>query len=222
MTTEPTEPTTTHDQTLIGCPSGPWFPRSALDNQIDLASSGRDEIVEAVSPFLESEEGNFWPQVGWKILHATEETVLLVHLEPPDSLSFITITKTADSWTWSGASAGGPCPLVTQMPEGSNTVEWRVDPDDSPRPDSVSIRLLLQERECVSGQEIGERLLGPEIVYTDEQILVSFAAEPPPGDAFTCQGNPETPFVLDLDEPLGDRELIDGRDTGINLEDVLG
>ena len=222
-TTEPSEPTQTNDgQTLIGCPGGPWFPRSALDSQIDLASSGRDEIVEAITPFLEGEEGQFWPQEDWKILHAGDDAVILVHLEPPDSLSFMTVTRTAGSWNWSGAQTGGPCPLVVQMAEGLNTVEWRVDPDESPSPDSVSIRLVLNERECVSGQEIGDRLVGPEIVYTEGQVLVSFAAEPPPGDAFNCQGNPETPFALELDEPLGDRELIDARDTGINLEDVLG
>ena len=210
------------DQTLIGCPGGPWFPRSALNEQIDLAASGRDELVEAIAPFLQSEEGQFWPQEDWKILHASDDTVLLVHLEPPDSLSFMTLTKSTDSWEWSAGSAGGSCPLVIQMPEGLNTVEWRLDPDESLSPDSMSIQLLINERECVSGQEIGGRLVGPEIVYTEEQILVSFAAEPPPGDAFNCQGNPETSFVLDLDEPIGDRQLTDGRDIGINLEDLLG
>lgn len=216
---DPTAPEA--DQTMIGCPSGPWFPRSSLETQTDLDSSGRHEIAEAIRPFLDSEEGVYWPQEGWRILHSTPESVLLVHLDGADGLSFMTIEKTGDSWNWAGAQSGGSCPLVIQMPQGLNTVEWRVDPDEKLSPDSTSIRLTINERECVSGQEIGDRLIGPEVVYTDSQILVSFAAEPPPGDAFNCQGNPETPYVLDLVEPLGDRELVDGRDTGIKLEDVL-
>lgn len=213
---------TPEDESLIGCPSGPWFPRSALDNHIDLASSGRNDIIEAVSPFLDSEEGEFWPQRGWRILHADDDNVLLVHLEPPDRLSFMTVENTGGSWKWTGAQAGAACPLVLKMAEGLNIVEWRLDPGESPTPDSTSLRLLLQERECVSGQEIGDRLVGPEIVYTEDAVLVSFAAEPPPGDAFNCQGNPETSYVLVLDEPLGERELADGRDTGMSLENVIG
>lgn len=209
------------DGPLVGCPNGPWFPRSALESQTDLDSSGRDDIVDAIRPFLESEEGAYWPQDGWEILYSTPELVLLVHLDPPDALSFMTIEKEGDSWRWAGAQAGGACPLVVQIPEGMNTVDWRVDPDEYLSPDSTSIRLLINERECVSGQEIGDRLIGPEVVYTDSQVLVSFAAEPPPGDAFTCQGNPETPYLLDLDQPLGDRDLVDGRDTGLKLEEIL-
>jgi hypothetical protein len=81
--------------------------------------------------------------------------------------------------------------------------------------------VLLTERECVSGQEIGDRLVGPQIVMTDSSIRIAFAANPPEGDAFTCQGNPETPFVLELPQPIGDREIIEGYGIGIQLEDYL-
>jgi len=33
---------------------------------------------------------------------------------------------------------------------------------------------------------------------TDTRVYVAFAAEPPPGDAFNCQGNPSTEFMVDL------------------------
>lgn len=215
------EPVSAEDEPLIGCPGGPWFPRSALDTQIDLATSGRDDLAQAITPFLESEEGGFWPQEGWRILHATEESVLLVHLEPPDRLSFMNVERSGESWSWAGAQAGASCPLAVQVPEGLNTVEWRLDPGETPAPESTSLRLLLQERECVSGQEIGDRLVGPEVVYTKDAVLVSFAAQPPPGDAFNCQGNPEVSYLLELDNPLGERNLVSGRDLGMKLEEIL-
>jgi hypothetical protein len=39
--------------------------------------------------------------------------------------------------------------------------------------------------------------------------VVTLAVVPRTG-AQDCQGNPDTPFTLELDAPLGDRELLDG------------
>jgi hypothetical protein len=58
-------------------------------------------------------------------------------------------------------------------------------------------------------------------VITDTDVRMVFAAEPPPGDAFQCQGNPETPYTVELPEPLGDREIIEAMTIGISLEDYL-
>jgi hypothetical protein len=108
------------------------------------------------------------------------------------------------------------------VPEGINSVDWRLDPArPAPEPASGTIAVILNERPCVSGQEIGDRLLGPQVVMTDTQVFIAFAAERPPGDTFDCPGNPETPFVVELPEPLGDRELIEGLQVGFDLEDYL-
>ncbi|MGH3649413.1 MAG: hypothetical protein ACRDU9_01790, partial [Acidimicrobiia bacterium] len=73
----------------------------------------------------------------------------------------------------------------------------------------------------VSGQEIGDRLRGPQIVMTDSQVFIAFAAEPPPGEAFDCQANPDTPYTVELSDPLGARQLVEGLAIGISLEDYL-
>jgi hypothetical protein len=56
---------------------------------------------------------------------------------------------------------------------------------------------------------------------TDTQIFVAFAAERPGGDVFDCQGNPDTPFVVELPEPIGARELVEGMEIGIDLADYV-
>lgn len=67
---------------------------------------------------------------------------------------------------------------------------------------------------------MGDRLLGPEVVMTDTRVLIAFAARRRPGMQ-TCPGNPEQPVTVDLPEPLGDREIVDGLLTGFDLADFL-
>ena len=63
-------------------------------------------------------------------------------------------------------------------------------------------------------------MLEPRVAFRSGAVSISFSAVPPPGDQ-NCQGNPEVPYTLTLDEPLGDRVLRDGRDLGEDLTDYL-
>ncbi|MBW3667267.1 MAG: hypothetical protein KY394_06705 [Actinobacteria bacterium] len=206
----------------VSCSGGPAFPVSALEEVTDLEAAGREEVEDAIQPFLTNEEGKFWPQKGWQILHETGTEILLVHHDPSGSLAFMTVARAGDGWEWAGAQSGGPCPLRIAVPEGLNTVDWRIDPAAQPvDAEDTKMPLLLSERECVSGQEIGDRLLGPEVVLTEDAVLIAFAATPPEGDGFDCQGNPEMPYLVELSEPIGGREVRSGLELGINLEDFL-
>jgi hypothetical protein len=132
------------------------------------------------------------------------------------------VSKESGRWMWAGSQSGGPCPLQYTVPAGLNTVSWRLDPTaPAPGPESIEISVILNERECVGGQEVGERILGPQVVMTESAVHLAFAAEPPPGAAFDCQGNPDTSYVVELSEPLGDRILMEGLATGLDLEDYF-
>ena len=215
----------------IGCRSGPTFPASALEGTRPLAGSGLEEVGAAIRVFLDGGEGQFWPQDGWQILHQADAAVLLVHVErtggsgealDESRVAFMTVEHVNGDWKWAGASSSGPCPLRTSLPQGLNTVEWRIDPSAEPlTPNSTQIGVLATEQECVSGQAMGDRLLGPEVVITETAVLIAFAANPPPGGSQTCPGNPELAVVVELPEPLGDREVLDGLALAGNLEDFL-
>ena len=74
-------------------------------------------------------------------------------------------------------------------------------------------------RRCVASwreQEVG----GPAIDATASEIRVGFLAETPDGD-HTCPDNPETPITIQLEGPLGSRELVDAYDLGADLRDYL-
>jgi hypothetical protein len=208
---------------MVGCPSGPAFPVSALETIVPL-EDGDPGIATAARSFLESEEGEHLPgevKEGWLILHQDEVAVLLA-ISVTDGLGFMSLGREGAGWVWTGAQFSGPCPLQYTVPEDLNTVDWRLDESaPPPAPDDVTVAVLLNERQCVSGQEIGDRLRGPQVVMTETQLFIAFAAEPPPGDAFNCQSNPDVPYVVDLGEPLGERELVEGLATGLDLEDYL-
>lgn len=206
---------------MVTCRAGPEFPIGALEEITPLADGDPGGVAEAIEPFLRNEEGRFWPQEDWLILHRSESEILLVNQTDDSGLAFMTVTRTDSSWMWNGASMGGPCPLYYTVPDGVNTVEWRLDPAADLDPESMEITVLLSELECVSGQEIGERLLGPQIVMTDTTVHIAFAAEPPPGDIHTCQGIAEQPYVVELPVPVGSRQIVEGHQVGINLEDFL-
>lgn len=206
---------------MVGCWSGPYFPFSALETIEPLETADPGGVAEAIAPFLGGEEGQAWPQDGWLILLESEDEVLVVN-RGTHGIAFMNVTKEEGSWRWSGSQSGPPCPLFYGTPEGLNPVDWRLDPVvPAPEPMSTSLRVLATERSCVSGREIGDRLLGPQVVMTVADVRVAFAATPPPGEFFACPGNPEAPFTVDLPEPLGDRIVVEGLAIGISLEDYL-
>lgn len=108
------------------------------------------------------------------------------------------------------------------MPGGLGRVDWRLDRAfPRPGPDSTEIHLRVTERDCASGQAMGDRLLGPQIVETDQSVVVAFAAIAQ-YDGQDCQGNPSTSVTVTLPSPLADRDLVDGTVVTIDIRDILG
>jgi hypothetical protein len=204
---------------FVGCKSGPVFQVSDLETIVPLEVGDPGGVAEAIEAFLSGEEGSFWPQDGWQILRQTTDEILLVH-EEVDEMAFITVERTEDVWRWAGAQLGDGCPLYYVTPDGLNTVEWRLDPGSLPDAGDTTLAVLVTERECVSGQELGNRLRGPQVVVTGDTVRIAFAAEPPSGDQ-SCPGNPEASTTVELPMPLGDREIVEGLAIGIDLADFI-
>lgn len=207
----------------VGCPGGPTFPVSAISSVEPLVGSGRDQIEAAIAGFLGSDEGAFWPQAEeWQVLHETNDEVLLVFVDPSvPTIGFQTIRLVDGAWKWADALLGGPCPLEAQLPRGLNRVTWRTDPDYGLDPASTTINLLAMERECASGQEMGDRLRAPNAVITSTEVRITLLADPPPGNYQTCPGNPEQPVAFELGMSLGDREVVDGLTVLGDLLDLI-
>lgn len=74
---------------------------------------------------------------------------------------------------------------------------------------STRIPIEVMERSCADGRSADGRIAPPEIVYGDDAVVVTVRVIPVAGGA-TCPSNPPTPYTLELEEPLGDRALLDG------------
>lgn len=85
---------------------------------------------------------------------------------------------------------------------------WRVDPAAELHADSRSIPILVNERACASGQPASGRI-STSVAYTDDAVHLRVWVRPFGGDQ-SCPSNPDTPHVVVLEQPLGDRAVRGG------------
>ena len=67
----------------------------------------------------------------------------------------------------------------------------------------------LVERVGCSGGTTG-KVLAPGIRRTRDEVVITFTVERLPPGFYTCPGNDQVPYRVDLGEPLGRRKLVDG------------
>lgn len=97
------------------------------------------------------------------------------------------------------------------LPANASEAVWHLDPDvPPPGPNATSFVAMVTERACSSGRDISDILLPPAIQYGEDLVVVSLYVEPLAASAADCIGTPPTRFTIELTEPLGDRQLVDG------------
>lgn len=166
-------------------------------------------LLAVVTDWVAGPMGEFLPEDGWFVLAQDELTATLANVAD-GGLSIIFAEMGRNGWIWSGSSGGGACVVRLLTPAGTGTVEWTLDPAfPAPDPSSTELHVLATETACTGGSEIGDRLLGPQVVVTDDAVRIAFASIPLTGDQ-ACPGNPPTPVTITLTAPLGDRAILDG------------
>jgi hypothetical protein len=192
----------------VSCLIGPGpFPlrsflvRRPVDSHPELATTLAAELAG---------EGAFLPQEGWEVLHADDAAATVVHLAD-SGLSYVSFEAARVGWAWSGSGSNGECELRAALPEGLGAVTWTLDPAfPEPGPGATELHVLATELSCSSGRQLGDALLGPQVVETDAAVLIAFAAVPPAGGAQTCPGNPPAAVTIALSARLGERNVRDG------------
>jgi hypothetical protein len=101
----------------------------------------------------------------------------------------------------------GSEPAVPQRP-GSLAV-WTIDRSRPPSADSERFTALVRRVECSSG--VTGAVRDPEVVEEGDRVVVRFTLDPlPEGEGYDCPGNPDVAVEVELEAPLGDRDLVDG------------
>ena len=104
---------------------------------------------------------------------------------------------------------GGPTELGPEYGPAS----WRLDPDHMPPgPESGEVHILVEEYACSNGSSAEGRVSQPIVDYGRSQVTITVGVRPiqvPSGEGINCQGNPELPMTVHLQQPLGRRLLVD-------------
>jgi hypothetical protein len=192
---------------LVTCSGIPPIPYSALVNPTPIAEV-EHPAVDALRGELAAGGPESLPEGDWVVIDIDDNRADFAALGD-GTFGTASFELQSGRWVLAGWSAGSSCEPVVALPDGLGRVEIHLDPDAPPEPADTVIHLLVTEVDCASGREMGDALIGPQVVETDDAVLVAFAVIPVVGGA-DCQGNPSTPVTITLAAPLGDRELLDG------------
>lgn len=147
------------------------------------------------------------PGTGWHLVGNDGRTAEFVTRQGEFGMMVVFMALDGSGWSVTG---WGDCRPRLALPPGLGDAEWRFDAADPvPGPQTQVFDALVTELGCNSGQPADGRIVGPAIVRDVDRVLVIFATRPRPGFQ-ACPGNPSTRVVVDLGEPLGDRDLLDG------------
>jgi hypothetical protein len=125
-----------------------------------------------------------------------------------ETFTLINVNRADDRWT---AQPAGSCAPALELP-GLNAATWTFDVGMGPDPATQRFVALVSEVPCVGGRPADGRVLAPIVRREATRVLVIFGIDPPAvvGGPAACPRAPATRFEVDLGQPLGNRELLDG------------
>lgn len=170
------------------------------------AQSAIDELVDGPTGV---EAGGFDTDYRWSIASRTEQDLVLFGqgVTPEAGLADVRFARVDGEWTPRG---WGGCRVQIQA-EGFGPARLATESSELLLMDSTELSLVINERECASGQAPDDRDVIPVVTETDETVSIVVLVEWMTGDV-NCQDNPWYPVTVTLDEPLGSRELIDAHE----------
>jgi hypothetical protein len=154
------------------------------------------------------------PVEGWRRVVDTANEVLFVVETPEDEAPYAFVSVVPgeviefgrDGWTADSYGACTPRPVV---PNSQSVADWWIDPSvQRIGPDDRVISALVLENACASGRTAEGRILPPSVEYGAEVVVVTITVRSLSNA--DCPGHPPTPYTFELDEPLGERSLVDG------------
>lgn len=201
-----------------GSPSGAVEPLLSCGGEYDFspsllegpaaAEADPDPAAAALRGFLaQARDPAIYPRQGWvRVLSRPDRAVFLA--PGPRETPWLMVVAVPGTVEWQVDSFGA-CQLGLALPEDVLAGEWWLDPAfPAPQPDDVTVRAIVRERACASGRSPVGRVLDPIVVYGREEIQVTIPIRRRPGPN-DCAGDVNIAYLIELDEPIGDRALLD-------------
>lgn len=98
-------------------------------------------------------------------------------------------------------------PTTTTAVEGAIAL-WELAPGHRIDADSTTVTALVTRLGCNSG--VTGDVNTPEVAVTVAEIVITFTVSPMQSGVASCPGNDQVEYLIELPEPLGARQLIDG------------
>lgn len=169
-------------------------------------------VAAPTCPFLDSPHdcSGFMVLSAYHLREPTVETIRRTDVKTSIVLSAAIVLLALTACTGNSQQAVDP-PVASSAPtvdvEGRKPVAWKLA-GPKPAPDETRIEVQAAWIACTSGSRPEDPQ--PAVTYAETTISVTIWAIPPSGNAFTCQGNPSSTVIVKLDEPVGDRRIIQG------------
>ena len=173
---------------------------------------GDDDAAKALRHLIESPDGiEDIPESGWRRLFDSDDAVVFGSGEPlndgsEQGLVEVSLKDDGDGFAFYQSAHG--CTPRAQVPDRS-VVEFAIAEGADLAPGSTAVEVLVTEMQCTGGAPVDDRLSEPLVRYGPTTIEVLFTARPLEGEAFSCIGNQPSPATLHLDEPVGERRILD-------------
>ena len=149
------------------------------------------------------------PPGPWVVISIDDDRATFAVLLEGGGFGTAVVERRGNRWVFSGEAYGPPCEPVVPLPAGLARVEVHLDINSMPDAGDTAVDLLVTEQGCASGREMGDALRGPQVIETDDAVVLAFAVVPIAGSA-TCPDNPSATVTVELSEPLGRRWVYDG------------
>jgi hypothetical protein len=192
---------------LVSCGSTP-YPRNALESPTG-AEDTDEPAAEGLRQLIVNPDGiGPIPSEGWRKVYDDGSRAVFINGAFGDDMHEVELEADGDGpFNFAGSSHG--CQRASVDVPGSEVASFDLDPTTPPTPDATTIALLVNGRDCSGGQLLGDRLQEPMIVKGDDSVGLLFTADPLPPGSYTCPGNPPDEVMVELDEPLGGRAIVD-------------
>lgn len=169
---------------------------------------GKLPSERALRRFLAREILDWVPKHGWRRLVEANGYAEFAVGRLRQGVETMSFRRVKGRWKWQVYSGG--C-LPATVRRGITAITWDLTSDQPPlTPETRSILVDLGAGECSSGKPQAPRLQKPEIREQNGALLLSLWVRPLPPGFYTCEGILEPPVRIELPEPLGERELLDG------------
>jgi hypothetical protein len=202
-----TPPPPTMPEKLVARCGDLRLPLEVLSNPLGAEREGTPE-ADALRRYVQGRifAGEDPPVEEYRLLRSNPGDLL--YGSSGEVFALISVRNVDGRWT---AGAAGTCAPTLELP-GLDAATWNLPLDVAPAPDLRRFSAEVSEVPCVGGRVADGRILPPLLMRQMTQVVVIFAIVPPPatGGPMACPRAPPARYEVDLGEPLGGRELLDG------------